>query len=89
MTELIPMGSALAAFKELTELAVGDLETVAGLRELINVGDGLFRAKIDHCVTMGAGRAAVFLEPSDRFYELLAAARIRARNRQLEVRDRD
>jgi hypothetical protein len=87
MTELIPMGSALAAFKELTELAVGDLETVAGLCELINVGDTLFRA--DHCVTMGAGRAAVFLEPSDRFYELLAAARIRARNRQPEVRDRD
>ena len=44
------------AFRELTELAIGDLKVLAGLREFPDVGAPLFRAEIDRSVTIGAGR---------------------------------
>lgn len=77
-------GVALAEFRELAELAVGDLEVVTGLRKLIDVGDPLFRGHINDSAAIGAGHIAFALEPSNGLHELLTAARIRARNREFD-----
>ncbi len=80
--KIIPSGGdALEVFVELTKLAVGDLQTLTGLHELIDVGSPLFRSEIDHSAAVGAGCFAVRFEASDDLRELLATAR--ARNRSL------
>ena len=80
--KIIPSGGdALEVFEELTKFAVSDLQILAGLRELIDVGTPLFRSEIDHSLAVGAGCFAARFYASNDLHKLLLAAR--ARNRSL------
>ena len=70
---------ALAAIRELSELAVVRPDVAKRFREFVDVGAPIFRGKVDHDAAHLAGEFIAVFESSDDFHAFMSA--LRAGNR--------